>query len=360
MIDRAISRAARLMLICAALALCSAALAEQKKAGNGAASLAGDWEYVINGPVKMVLHLQVGADGALAGTIDTPESPPQHVVLKDIQLSGKILKYTWPQRGTIMEVVQDDGNSMLGAQIWQRVNSSALSARDVAGDWESKINSGTYSKVTHILHLRLDSSGALTGYLDELLAIPRRVPLREVRLQGTTLTYTLDNGTVLHGTFSNDRRMILGDQGNFTWERARTLAQALAEDGKEKPLPTDGTWSGVITPILWSQFVKTPPKGDFRYLVHLGSAPVSCSVRLELPTENQGAPYTDVPCEMKREGANVQIFGPYAGAFIGTLSGDQLTGSWTTGKNNPVFVMALSSEPMQAKLTRSASAAATH
>jgi hypothetical protein len=42
------------------------------------------------------------------------------------------------------------------------------------------------------------------------------------------------------------------------------------------------------------------------------------------------------------------------------LSGDQLTGSWTTGKNNPVFVMALSSEPMKVRLTRSASAAATH
>jgi hypothetical protein len=183
---------------------------------------------------------------------------------------------------------------------------------------------------------------------------------RNSRLNSVVFTYTLDDGTVLHGTFSNDRRTILGDQGNFTWQRARTLAQALTEDGKEQPLPTDGTWSGVIAPILWSEFVKTPPKGDFRYVVHLGSAPVSCSVRLELPTENQARPYTDVPCEMKREGANIQIFGPYAGAFIGTLSGDQLTGSWTTGKNNPVFVMALSSEPMQVRLTRSATAAATH
>ena len=255
-----------------------------------------------------------------------------------------------------MEVVQADGNSMLSAQIWQRVNTSTLSARDVAGDWESKTSSGTYSKVTHILHLRLDASGSLTGYLDELLAIPRRARLREVRLQGTTLTYTLADGTVLHGTFNNDRRTILGDQGNFTWQRARTLAQALAEDRKEQPLPTDGTWSGVIAPVLWSQFVKTPPKGDFRYVVHLGSAPVSCSVRLEVPTENQASPYTDVSCEMKREGANIQIFGPYAGAFIGTLSGDQLTGSWTTGKNNPVFAMALSSEPMKVRLTRRAAA----
>src|SRR6202021_3229477 len=107
MIDRAISRAARWILICAVLAPCTAALAEQKKAGNGAASLAGDWEYVINGPVKMVLHLQVGADGALTGTIDTPESPPQHVVLKDIQLSGKILKTPCPQRAPRLEGVQD-------------------------------------------------------------------------------------------------------------------------------------------------------------------------------------------------------------------------------------------------------------
>jgi hypothetical protein len=360
MIDRVIARVARLMLICAGLALCTAALAEQKKAGNDAASLAGDWEYDINGPVKMVLHLEVGANGALAGTIDTPASPPQHVVLRDIQLSGKILKYTWPQLGTMMEVVQADGNSMLGTHIWHRVNTSALSARDVAGDWESKTSSGTYSRVTHILHLRLDSSGSLTGSVDELLAIPRRIPLREVRLQGMTLTYTLDNGDVLHGTFSNDRRMIFGDQSGLTWQRSRTLAQALVADSKEHPLPTDGTWSGIITPVLWSVFVKTPPKGDFRLVVHLRSAPVSCSVSLGLPTEIQGGPDGDRPCEMKREGANVQIFGPYAGAFIGTLSGDQLTGTWTTGENNPVFMMALSGEPMKVRLTRSVTAAATH
>ena len=359
MIHRAIARAARFTLICVGLAVYTTAPAEQKRAGNDAASLAGDWEYTINGPVKMVLHLQVGADGGLAGTIDTPDSPPQHVVLKDIQLSGKILKYTWPQRGTIMEVIQADENSMLGAQIWNRVNVSALSAHDVAGDWESRTSSGTYSRVTHVLHLRLDSSGSLTGYLDELLSIPRRVRLREVRLQSTTITYTLADGSVLHGTFSNDWRTIFGDQGNFTWQRARTLAQALAEDAKEQPLPTDGAWSGVINPILWSEIIKTPPKGDFRYVIHLGSAPVSCSARLEIPSENQGRPYPEVPCEMKRDGAHIQIMGPYAGIFTGTFSDNQLAGTWSAG-NNPAYLLILSSAPMKVTLTRAAASAATH
>lgn len=138
----AIARAAALTLICGGFVLSTTAMSQSKaSSGHDAASLAGDWEYSINGPVKMLLHLRIGADGAWVGTIDAPSSPPQHVALKDIQVppqvSGRILKYTWPQRGTMTEVIQADGDSMLGAQIWHRVDTSALSARDVAGDWES-------------------------------------------------------------------------------------------------------------------------------------------------------------------------------------------------------------------------------
>ena len=211
-----------------------------------------------------------------------------------------------------------------------------------------------------ILHVRPGPNGSLTGYLDEMLNIPLRLNLQEVRVLGTTIMFTLPNGNVLRGSFSNDRRTIVGSQGSPTWQRARTLQQALAEDAEEnakKRQPTDGTWTGVIDHIEWSEIVKTPPKGDFRYVVHLGSAPTSCSVRLEIPSDNSG-PYTDVPCEMKREGPTISISGRYVGNFAGTLRGNQLAGSWTA--TNRQYFVPFSNAPMKVTLTRDAATSATH
>jgi hypothetical protein len=359
MIDCAIARTPRCLLFCLGLAICAAAPAadQQKKPGNDAVSVTGDWEYVLNGPLKLQLHLKVGADGALAGSIDTPDSPPQHIELSNVQLSGKVLKYTWPQRGAFTEVIQSDGNSMVGAMIWQRV-ASALSVRDVAGDWESH-STGASVKATQILHLRSGSNGSLTGYLDETPNGPR-LTLQEVRILGTTIMFTLPDGKVLKGAFNSDRHTIAGSQGDPTWQRARTIEQALAADAVEKEknkLPTDGTWTGVIEHIAWSEFVKTPPKGAFRYVAHLASAPSSCSVQLEIPGDD-GQPDTNRPCEMKQEGATVTISGRVAGTFSGALHGNQIVGTWIAA--NRRYFTPFTDSPMKVTLTREAATSATH
>jgi hypothetical protein len=41
-----------------------------------------------------VLHLRRGPGGALVGSVDTPDTPPKHVELSNIQLTNRMLKYT--------------------------------------------------------------------------------------------------------------------------------------------------------------------------------------------------------------------------------------------------------------------------
>jgi hypothetical protein len=111
-----------------------------------------------------------------------------------------------------------------------------VAPQDVAGDWETRMGRGTSGTVLAALHLRLGPSGSLTGTLETLLPAPQRVTLEEVRISGKTITYKTLNGNAKHGTFNNDRQTINGEEGSPTWQRVRTLAQALAEDAKEKPL----------------------------------------------------------------------------------------------------------------------------
>lgn len=77
-------------------------------------SLAGDWKYVLNAPLEMMLHLTVDANGTMTGSIDTPDTPPKHMELTNVHLAGNVLTYTMPPLGTIREVVMADGKKWQG------------------------------------------------------------------------------------------------------------------------------------------------------------------------------------------------------------------------------------------------------
>lgn len=235
--------------------------------------------------------------------------------------------------------------------MWVRPNTATISPGDVAGDWEpaDRLKVG---RATAILRLRLSSSGSLTGALETPLAIPpQRIKLEDVQINGKSIIYKLPNGNTFRGTFSNDRQMISGDQGSPTWQHVRTLAQALAEDAKEKPSPTDGTWRGAIDHIEWSDIVKPPyPKEGLHMLLRFNSAPRSCAGSVHPSAEFASSDM--LPCQMKLDGSHVQVSGRYVGIFSGTLSGNQLTGTWTPADG--AYFVAYAKVPMKVTLTRDA------
>lgn len=291
-------------------------LAQATPQGTTPQSLVGDWEYVVNGNLKLVLHLSVDANGVFRGIIDAPGSPPTSAELRDIKLSGTTLTYNMPSLGVVYEFVQPDGKHMIGPQIWSRVNHAPVSPRGAAGDWEAALG-GPYSEV---LRLRLDPSGSLTGSLDVLMTTPRRLELRSIQIDGRSITVKTADGNAVQGKFSDDGDAIVG---NLQWKRTRTLAEALAHDAAQKPVPTDGTWSGTIRQIPWSDKVK-PNFDTLQVIFHFNSAPVSCSVESSSPIEGSRE---EVPCIVRWDGAKVHVTS-LLGVFDGKLSGTRLTGTW--------------------------------
>lgn len=65
-------------------------------------------------------------------------------------------------------------------------------------------------------------------------------------------------------------------------------------------------------------------------------------------------------CAMKRDGTHVVIGSLYAGIFSGVLTGNQLAGSWSIGKNSLPYILVFSSAPKELTLKRTASSASAH
>jgi hypothetical protein len=311
-------------------------------------SLAGDWEYVLNPPLKMVLHLRVDATGAMSGTVDTPDTPPKHLELTNVHLAGNQLIYTMPSLGTIREVVMADGKKMAGPYMWERAIKVSVPPQQLAGDWTSD---GPNVGGT-ILHLRIDPKGTWTGTLDVMGLAPSRQSLSNINFDGNSLSFAGANGSVFHGTLGNGGKTLSGSFTQsgilITWQQTRNAAQAVLADNQEKPRATDGAWNGVMN--YTAKYPNIPlRKGSFRLTFHFGSNPASCSATL-----TGDAPGSDetVPCEMTLTGNSVHVdkIHGFSATFIGTLSADarHLSGVWTMGDPNFHWT-----GPSQVELTRS-------
>jgi hypothetical protein len=314
-------------VICAMVASTAAEADTQKVTAH---SLAGDWEYTINPPLKLVLHLQVDASGAISGSIDTPDSPPKHIELSNAHLAGNILSYSMgSQPGTFREVVSADGKKMIGPYMWERVEKQiAVSPQRLTGDWSDGDTGGS------VLRLRLDASGALTGQIEVMGLMPSRKPLSHLTFDGTALSFVAPNDATFQGTLGQSGHAISGIFSGsaviHTWRQVKDGAQAAVEDSKERPRPTDGDWSGVGD--YATNFAETGPgKGTVHITFHFGSNPSSCSLGME---GGPGSKET-VPCQMTLTQNKVYVktnIG-FGATFNGVLSvdGNQLDGALTMG-----------------------------
>jgi hypothetical protein len=316
----------------------STAISGQAAAAVTAQSLAGDWEYVINPPIKLELHLHVDASGALTGTVVTPDTPPRQIELTKIKLVGNMLSYSMPpQPGTVYEVVSADGTKMLGAYLWTKVGAAGATATaapfeplaQIAGDWETPGGGAS----AQVLRLRLDAGGALTGTIDTPEPMALRLQLGNVQVSGRMLGFTMPDGrNTFQGAFSADGKTVTST-GQSTmdanWQHVRTAAQAAAQEAADAAKPSNGDWSGVAN--YTANFPGLPPsQGTATFLLHFRSNPASCAMRVVGDERNN-----DLPCQMTSTGNSVHIENVvgYSATFIGTISadGNHLAGAWTMG-----------------------------
>lgn len=88
------------------------------------------------------------------------------------------------------------------------------------GDWEFRV--GAVPKPMAVLHLRPGAAGTLEGSLEQSIgAMAQRVPLQDIEVSGSNVTYTTSGGNKFHGTLSNDGQTIVGDAGSPTWQRVK-------------------------------------------------------------------------------------------------------------------------------------------
>jgi hypothetical protein len=76
--------------------------------------LAGNYAGAL-GPLHIKLHLAVAGDGALSGTVDSPDQNMVGVPCSDFHLNGQSLSFTVPMvRGTWIGFVSEDGSTLTG------------------------------------------------------------------------------------------------------------------------------------------------------------------------------------------------------------------------------------------------------
>jgi hypothetical protein len=319
-------------------------------------SLAGDWDSAVGPSVKLVLHLDVSADGTLSGTIDAPGSPPKRLRLSNVHLTGSMLNFTLPTGpGTYHEVILAGAKKMAGPYMWVKEGAIEQPRRAppfeplarLAGDWESP---GVDSSLL-VLRLRLSPRGELTGTIDVPEPMAQRVTLRNVVVSGRLLTYTMPDGVhTYQGTFTQDGGMVEAtgmSTIDATWRHVRTAAQAAAKDASGDLSPTNGDWTG--TGDYTASFPGIGPrKGTMTLTFHFRSDPASCLVKVV------GSSDSAMPCRMTvvRNTVRVERVLGYEATFTGTLSADRnhLSGTWTMGK------LWYWTGPMHVDLTRAAQA----
>jgi hypothetical protein len=88
------------------------------------------------------------------------------------------------------------------------------------GDWEFRL--GAAPKPMAVLHLRPGDTGTLEGSLEQSFgATSQQVPLQDVEVNGSIVTYTTSGGRKFRGTLSNDGQKIVGEAGSPTWQREK-------------------------------------------------------------------------------------------------------------------------------------------
>jgi CubicO group peptidase (beta-lactamase class C family) len=199
-----------------------------------------------------------------------------------------------------------------------RPSAQAQSVPPVAGDY-----TGTLGPLHLVLHLKLDSTGTLSGTLDSPDQGANGLACADVTVQGETLSFSVP---IVHGTWkgtvSHDAKTLTG-----TWDQG-------------SPTPLDFTRDTFVP-------ARAPSRVDGIWLGLLEAGATSLRVQVHIKSDTGGKEYCafdsldqhvmGLECAKVTFSANDLAFDVPAvqGHYAGRLSGDANTvkGTWTQGSN---------------------------
>jgi len=243
-----------LTLFCGWLAFISPlAFAQQKP------NIAGDYVGSL-GPLHLKLHLKTGADGALSGSLDSPDQGASNIACSDFHFDGQSLSFAVPAvNGTWKGTVGNQGAVLTGT--WNQGTPVPLNfSRDtfvpaatpsvVDGIWLGTLKAGSQSLRIQ-LHVKSDVSGKESCSVDSLDQGAMGLECAHVLLEGNKFSYDVPvvSGH-WSGTISADGKTLTG-----TWSQGSPLSlsferQAAAISLLPVPPPT---YDAAMAPVPAAQ-----------------------------------------------------------------------------------------------------------
>ncbi|HET9330672.1 MAG TPA: serine hydrolase domain-containing protein [Steroidobacteraceae bacterium] len=210
-------------LWCALALAALAALAAPLAAAPGAA-LAGDYLGTL-GPLHLRLHLAVGADGTLSGTLDIPEQGARGLACSDFKLEHDAFSFAVPSvHGTWQGTVGDAGRTLNGT--WHQGAEVALNfSRDtfvaartpspVDGVWLGTLEAPRQGTLRIQIALKSDRDGREYCVLDSPDQLAWHIDCGEVSWARPDLAFEVPAvGGAWRGTLSGDASALSG-----TWSQ---------------------------------------------------------------------------------------------------------------------------------------------
>ena len=249
-----VQRSMLLTLLCGWLAFTSpSAFAQQTP------SIAG--EYVGSlGPLHLKLHLKTGADGALSGSLDSPDQGASDIPCSDFHFDGKSLSFAVPAvNGTWKGTVDKQGAVLTGT--WDQGTPMPLNfSRDtfvaaakpsvVDGIWLGTLKAGSQSLRIQ-LQVKSDASGKESCSLDSLDQGAMGLECAHVLLEGNNFSFDVPvvNGH-WSGTLSADGKTLTG-----TWNQGAPLPLNFERQAVASSLPPAPpvTYDAAMAPVPAAQ-----------------------------------------------------------------------------------------------------------
>jgi serine-type D-Ala-D-Ala carboxypeptidase/endopeptidase len=219
-----VPRSMWLTLFCGWLAfICPLTFAQQKP------NIAGDYVGSL-GPLHLQLHLKTGADGALSGSLDSPDQGASGIACSDFHFDGQFLSFTVPAvNGTWKGTIDKQGTVLTGT--WNQGNPVPLNfSRDtfvaaakpspVDGIWLGTLRAGPRSLRVQ-LHVKSDTSGKEYCSLDSLDEGSMGLECAHTLVKGNNFSFDVPilsghwsgtlagNGTTLTGTWTQGQPLPL-------------------------------------------------------------------------------------------------------------------------------------------------------
>ena len=222
-------------------------------------TIAGDYVGSL-GPLHLKLHLKTGADGALSGSLDSPDQGASDIACSDFHFDGQSLSFAVPAvKGTWKGTVGNQGAVLTGT--WNQGTPVPLNfSRDtfvpaatpsvVDGIWLGTLKAGSQSLRIQ-LHVKSDVSGKESCSVDSLDQGAMGLECAHVLLEGNKFSYDVPvvSGH-WSGTLSADGKTLTG-----TWTQGQPLPLNFERQAAAKSLPpvAPPTYDVAMAPVPAAQ-----------------------------------------------------------------------------------------------------------